>query len=176
MLLGWSLDDKTEFFTREQMIANFSLERVNKAPASFDPKKLWAFEDHYMQQVPPKQKVAKMLPYLQRAGLVADPPPCDVGPKLPQIVEAAGDRLKVFGDILDYADFFLPDDKLPYDEKAFDKRIRHAPGAVELLGELKSLAIVDRRFSAEALELSIKNLQKNTICKWLSSSIRCASP
>ena len=30
MLLGWSLDDKTEFFTRQQMIENFSLERVNK--------------------------------------------------------------------------------------------------------------------------------------------------
>ena len=82
MLLGWSFDDKTEFFTREQMIENFSLERVNTSPASFDRKKLWAFEDHYMQQVPPKQKVAKTLPYLQRAGLVSDPPPCDIGPKI----------------------------------------------------------------------------------------------
>ena len=54
------------------MIDNFSLERVTKAPASFDPKKLWAFEDHYMQQLPLKQKVERMLPYLQRAGLVAD--------------------------------------------------------------------------------------------------------
>jgi glutamyl-tRNA synthetase len=156
MLLGWSLDDKTEFFTREQMIENFSLERVNKSPASFDCKKLWAFEDHYMQQVPPKQKVAKTLPYWQRAGLVSDPPPCDIGPKLLQIVTAAGDRLKVFGDILDYADFFLPDDKLPYDEKAFDKRIRNAPGAVELLRDLKSLLSTFDEFSAEALEPSIK--------------------
>jgi glutamyl-tRNA synthetase len=156
MLLGWSLDDRTEFFTREEMIENFSLERVNTSPASFDCKKLWAFEDHYMQQVPPKQKVAKTLPYLQRAGLVSDPPPCDIGPKLLQIVTAAGDRLKVFGDILDYADFFLPDDKLPYDEKAFDKRIRHAPGAGELLGKLKSLLSLIDEFSAEALEPSIK--------------------
>ncbi|HEY2761811.1 MAG TPA: glutamate--tRNA ligase, partial [Pirellulales bacterium] len=38
MLLGWSFDDKTEFFTRQQMIENFSLERVNRAPASFDCK------------------------------------------------------------------------------------------------------------------------------------------
>ena len=38
-LLGWSLDDKTENFTREELIKNFSLERVNKAPASFDPEK-----------------------------------------------------------------------------------------------------------------------------------------
>src|SRR5262249_42139357 len=45
VLLGWSLDDKTEFFTRQQMIELFSLERVNKGPASFDPKKLFAFQE-----------------------------------------------------------------------------------------------------------------------------------
>ena len=44
LLLGWSLDDKTEEFTREEMLRHFSLERVNKAPASFDPEKLAAFE------------------------------------------------------------------------------------------------------------------------------------
>src|SRR5438445_3531348 len=48
VLLGWSLDDKSEFFSRQQMIELFSLERVNKASASFDPKKLHAFQDHYM--------------------------------------------------------------------------------------------------------------------------------
>ena len=73
LLLGWSLDETTEFFTREEMIERFSLERVNKAPASFDPKKLFAFQDHYMQQVPLKQKVAMVLPYLQRAGCVSEP-------------------------------------------------------------------------------------------------------
>jgi glutamyl-tRNA synthetase len=51
-LLGWSLDDKTEHFSYEELIANFSLERVNKAPASFDPKKLSAFEDWHFQQLP----------------------------------------------------------------------------------------------------------------------------
>src|SRR5712672_359248 len=54
MLLGWSLDDKTEDFSREEMIKHFTLERVTKAPASFDPKKLWAFEDRYMQRLPLK--------------------------------------------------------------------------------------------------------------------------
>ena len=45
LLLGWSLDDKTEEFTRDEMLRHFSLERVNKAPASFDPEKLLAFQD-----------------------------------------------------------------------------------------------------------------------------------
>ena len=66
LLLGWSLDDRTEFFTRAEMIDHFSLERVNKSPASFDPQKLMAFQAHYMQQLPHKQKVARVLPYLQR--------------------------------------------------------------------------------------------------------------
>ncbi|HTQ39335.1 MAG TPA: glutamate--tRNA ligase [Pirellulales bacterium] len=156
MLLGWSFDDKTEFFTREQMIDSFSLERVNKAPASFDPKKLWAFEDHYLQELPLKQKVAKTLPFLQRAGLVAEPTPCDVGPQLTKIVAAAADRIKVFGDILDYADFFLPDDQLPYDEAAFDKRIRNTPGAAEILTAVKELLATVEPFEPPQLETTLK--------------------
>jgi glutamyl-tRNA synthetase len=58
LLLGWSLDDKTEYFTRDEMIASFSLERVNLSPASFDPAKLVAFQLHYMQALPLAQKVA----------------------------------------------------------------------------------------------------------------------
>src|SRR5207249_11290860 len=38
--LGWSLDDKTEIIGLEEMIAKFSLDRVNQSPASFDPEKL----------------------------------------------------------------------------------------------------------------------------------------
>jgi glutamyl-tRNA synthetase len=135
VLLGWSLDDKTEFMDRQTLIENFSLERVTKAPASFDPKKLWAFQDHYMQKLPLKQKVAAMLGYLQRAGIVPQPTPCEVGPKLTRIVEAAGDRLKVFGDILAYADFFFQD-QIVYDEKAFEKNLGK-PESRELLKEFR---------------------------------------
>src|SRR5207245_7367041 len=74
VLLGWSLDDKTEFFTRQQMIKLFSLERVNKAPASFDPKKLAAFQDRYMQALPMDDKTALVIPYLERLGLFPSNP------------------------------------------------------------------------------------------------------
>src|SRR5208283_5787614 len=69
-LLGWALDDQTEHFSRAELIRHFSLERVNKAAASFDPKKLWSFQDWHMQQLPLEQKVERVVPYLQRAGLV----------------------------------------------------------------------------------------------------------
>jgi glutamyl-tRNA synthetase len=156
MLLGWSLDDKTEDFTREEMIQYFSLGRVTKAPASFDGKKLWAFEDRHMQRLPVKQRVAKMLPFLQRAGLVATPAPCEVGPKLARIVEAAGDRLKLCGDILNYADFFfLADDAITYDAGDFAKRIQPAAGQALLAKFADELRIVSP-FEVEPLETMMK--------------------
>jgi glutamyl-tRNA synthetase len=151
VLLGWSLDDKAEFFTRAEMIEHFSLERVGKSPASFDPKKLSAFEDRYMQQVPAKQKVPKLIPYLQQAGFLSTPVECDTGPMLLKLVEAAGDRIKTYGDILNFTDFFTPDERLVYDDAAFDKRVR-APGAVELLTQYRTQLATVEPFEPAALE------------------------
>jgi glutamyl-tRNA synthetase len=140
VLLGWALDDKSEFFTLDEMIRNFSLERVNKAPASFDPAKLLAFQDHYMRQEPVAQRAAMAVPFLQKAG-IAD---TSALPEVQAILEAAGDRIKVAGDILEYTDFFTPDDQLPYDEAAFDKRLRQPPEAIPLLRKFRDrLAALD---------------------------------
>jgi glutamyl-tRNA synthetase len=152
LLLGWSLDDKTEDFTRAEMIEKFSLERVNKAPASFDPQKMWAFQERYMQRLPVKQKVPLVIPYLQRAGLLPSPVPCETGLYLARIVEAAGDRLKTAGDILEFADFFAADDRLAYDEKAFRKRIEQAPAARELLAAFRDELAAVEPFEPAELE------------------------
>jgi glutamyl-tRNA synthetase len=151
VLLGWSLDDKTEFFTRDEMIEQFSLERVGKAPASFDPKKLWSFQDRYLQQVPTKQKVPKLIPYLQKAGYLSTPVDCDVGPVLAKIVDAAGDRIKTYGDILNYTDFFTADEQLKYDEDAFTKRIK-PPEALEVLKKYRAQLATVEPFEAERLD------------------------
>jgi glutamyl-tRNA synthetase len=50
-----------------------------------------------------------------------------------QLIVALGERLKLFSDILLYDEYFVADDALKYDEKAFEKRITKAPGATELL-------------------------------------------
>ena len=105
-----------------------------------------------MQEVPIERKAALVLPYLQQAGLVASAPPGDVEPKLSRILQACGDRIKVAGDILAYADFFfVPLDRLAYDEKAFQKRVRK-PGAAELLGKFKDQLAAAEPFDAGTLE------------------------
>ena len=155
LLLGWSLDDKTEEFSREEMLRQFSLERVNKSPASFDCEKLLAFQSRAMQKLPIKQRVAKVVPFLQAAGLVSNPPPCETAPFLTQILEAAGDRIKVAGDILDHDCFFVSDDALIYDDAAFDKRIRQPSEAQVLLAKFRDELAIAEPFSASRLEESL---------------------
>jgi glutamyl-tRNA synthetase len=151
VLLGWSLDDKTEFLTRQQMIDNFGLERVNPGPASFDPAKLVAFQAHHMKELPLPVRVDGFLPFLIKGGLVQEPVDEATRAKIARIVEALGDRLKVFGDILLQASFFFGAEEVPIDEKAFAKRIL-APGAIERLTEFRSWLADRAQFEAAVLE------------------------
>jgi glutamyl-tRNA synthetase len=152
LLLGWSLDDRTEFFSREEMLSQFSLERVSKAPASFDPDKLFAFQEHYARAVPLEEKVSGAVSYLVRAGLVGSPPSAEELGRVRSVVEAASDRIKVWGDILDYAEFFVADADLKYDEDAFEERVRKSPEGVELLRRFVPALGRIEPFEATALE------------------------
>ncbi len=89
---------------------------------------------------------------MQRAGLVASPPPCDTGPYVTQLVDAAGDRIKVAGDILDYDEFFVADEAFDYDAKAFEKRITKPAGAIELLTKFRAALVDVEPFDTARLE------------------------
>ena len=141
-LLGWSYDDKTEFFSRADLVEKFSLGRINSSPASFDPKKLWAVQDHYMTSLSTEEKLGLMLPYLQKAGLVSDPPGPEQGRIVRRVIEASGDRLKVAGDILAYADFFLVDEP-EMDPEAVAKRLATPAAKAHLEAFASRLATVE---------------------------------
>ena len=64
------------------MIEHFSLERVNKAAASFDPQKLLAFQERYMTALPVDAKVERTLPYLEKAGRPAPMRQPDPNPRV----------------------------------------------------------------------------------------------
>src|SRR3954470_14476821 len=52
-LLGWGLDESTTFLTTQELIDNFSLERVSKNPAVFDEQKLRWMNGRYMRELDP---------------------------------------------------------------------------------------------------------------------------
>lgn len=138
LLLGWSLDDSREEFTRQEMIALFNLERVNKAPASLDAAKLVAFQSRWMNKLSVPEKAAVCLPFLQSAGLTGYIPPAEFQARLEQVIQAAGDRIKVAGEILEYENFFLPDGSMQFDPKDFEKQLAGDAEAVAYLERLNA--------------------------------------
>jgi glutamyl-tRNA synthetase len=131
------------------MIDAFSLERINKAPASFDAKKLFAFQERYMNLLTLEEKVERTRPYIEQAGLHDG--------KLASVVQAAADRIKIAGDILDYVAFFVSAEQMTYDEAAFDKRLRLPAEAPELLRKFAVALGELEPFDAKTIEACLQN-------------------
>lgn len=150
--LGWSLDGSTEFMSLADVVQNFTLERIVKAPAGFDPEKLQSFQQHWMNQLTIDQKVAGCLPFLIQAKMIPDAADESVRSKVSQVITAVADRLKIFSDILDYSEFFVADDVMPFDEKPFQQRIRDAAEAVGFLKSLREQFATVQPFDSATLD------------------------
>ena len=155
--LGWSLDDKSEIIQLDEMVANFGLERVNESPASFDPDKLYWLAGEYMKLLPVNDRVAGVIPYLQPAADLLGNDVDDASKaKLTRVVEACGDRLKLFSDILLYGAPFFRKDPL-YDPQAVQKRLKKA-GAAELLAQFRAELAATESFEVAVLEDKLRAL------------------
>jgi glutamyl-tRNA synthetase len=71
-LLGWSYDDKTTTFTREELIEKFSVARISRSPAVFDMKKLEVMNGRYIRSLPPEQFAEELVAYLEKMGYLAE--------------------------------------------------------------------------------------------------------
>jgi len=72
-LLGWAPSGgDREIFPKDELISEFSLERVTPAPAIFDNDKLNWLNRHYMKQASPERIHQLSYPFLQRADLLPE--------------------------------------------------------------------------------------------------------
>jgi len=69
-LLGWSLGDDQEIFTKDELIAGFDGTRISVNPARFDLKKCEAINATHMRQLAPEDLAKRIVPYLADAGLL----------------------------------------------------------------------------------------------------------
>ena len=156
LLLGWSLDDKTEDFSRDEMIKQFSLHRVVKSPASFDPEKLTAFQERYMNRLSVDEKTEMVIPFLQASDLEISEADLDTQ-RVKEIVRCAEDRIKIAGDILGFDDFFVADEALEYDDKPFQKRLVKPDNAGHLLSEFIKVLKDFEQTDADSYEHLVKS-------------------
>jgi glutamyl-tRNA synthetase len=149
------MDGESEYIPLDVMIANFSLERVNQSAASFDPDKLYWLAGEYMKQLPLADKVAGCLPFLRRAELIpeADPLATELMDRITRVIDASGDRIKLFSDAMALAKPFL-EGELTYDAKAIEKRLKK-PGALAVLQEFAGVLATCEPFDVPTLEKTL---------------------
>lgn len=150
--LGWSLDDKTEYMSRSFIVENFTLDRVVKSAASFDPEKLLSYQAHWMNELDAETKLNECLRYLSDAKYIGEEPTDEEKTLVEKLIPAVGDRLVVFSDILKFDEFFTADSDLQFEEKAFKKRILKPEDAVPLLKKLREKLSDCDDWNAEPLD------------------------
>ena len=103
--VGWSYDDKTEFFTLDDLIDKFSLEHVNKSPAAFSYQKLDAINAEHIRQLDLDDLSGRLVEYLRGHGV-----PQARMDVVRQITPLIQERIKTLADAIEATDFFFATD------------------------------------------------------------------
>jgi len=112
-LLGWSLDDRTEILSRQELIDNFSLERVSRTAAIFNRDKLNWMNGVYIRSLSLEDFTRQALPFLD-GGLppeVKRPLSIDY---VRQIMPLIQERAKTLAEVAELSRFFFIE-QLDYD-------------------------------------------------------------
>ena len=137
-LLGWSYDDKTEFFTREELEKVFSLEKINKAPGVFDYKKLDWFNGMYIRKKSEAELRELIIPFLVRDGIILESPTEDQEKIIGNMIPLIHERMKKLSDVSEMTRFLFQDIETPNPEDVIPKKA-DAAKALEILRLSKNL-------------------------------------
>lgn len=116
-LLGWSMGEDREFFSKQEMAAAFTLERVSPNPARFDLRKCTAINGDWIRALAPADLAERIVPFLARAAVI-DETPTDVQLAiLTAAVPLVQERMDTLAQSVGMLGFLLvPDDRFIRDE------------------------------------------------------------
>ena len=114
-LLGWNPGTDQEMFSLEELIQKFSLERVNKSGARFDPDKARWFNQQYLMQKSDAELAAAFMPLLEKRGVRAD------SAFVEKVVALVKERVQFVPELWEQAFFFF-EAPVDFDAKVVQKR------------------------------------------------------
>jgi glutamyl-tRNA synthetase len=155
-LIGWSLDDKTELMTKQQLIDYFSLDRIGKTGAVFNREKLEWMNGVYIRDLSPEDFVQRSLPYLDKGLPGAVRRPLDVN-YVREVLPLVQERAKTLTELPELVEFFFVDE-LEYDAEMLIARKMTPELTVMALEEsLERLEAIES-FDEESLENMLRPL------------------
>lgn len=122
VLMGWSYDDRTEFFTLPELVEIFNIERLNPAPASINFTKFDHFNGLHIRSLEVSNLADRIMPFLQAAGYNVE------RDKLLKIIPLLQKRIATLGEAPNMANFFF-EDVHPEPEKLVGQKMSPAESA-----------------------------------------------
>jgi glutamyl-tRNA synthetase len=128
--VGWSYDDKTEIFDRQELIEYFDLSGINNSPARFSYERLEWMNAYYIRQLDADDLAGRLVPFLARAGF--DATPAEVRPLVPLVQE----RLKTLAEVVEWTDFFFQA-RIDYETEMLVGKKMDAAGSLDALRRVR---------------------------------------
>ena len=146
-LLGWNPGTEQEIFSMQELVDTFSLDRVSKAGARFQPDKAKWFNAQYVHNLTAEQFAPIMQPILKEHGVETTD---ELAGKAAEIMK---ERVTLTTELWDLTSFFFvaPED---YDEKLVKKQWKG--DNVAMLKSLKELLATIEDFSKENTETVVR--------------------
>ncbi|NQX82150.1 MAG: glutamate--tRNA ligase [Flavobacteriaceae bacterium] len=151
-LLGWNPGTEQEIFSLEELVSAFSLDRVSKAGAKFNPEKAKWFNQQYLQSKDNKEiaEIFKLLLEQKNISLEND--------KITEIVSLVKERAVFVKDIWDLSEYLFVS-PTQFDPKASKKAWKE--GTSEIMSNIKTLINDIPDFEKTKIETTVKDWIKS---------------
>ena len=157
-LMGWSYDDKTEFFTLQDLIEKFDIDKLNAAPTAVNFDKFDYFNGVHIRALQPDDLAMRVKPFFEKAGYTTD------DETLKQVAPIIQQRIPSLDEAPNMAGFFFKETVTPAVEDLIPKKttpeqaLAVARRALEILEPLPEITHDNAEGPLRALaeELSLK--------------------
>lgn len=154
-LLGWNPGDTQEVFSLEELVAAFSLERVNRANAVFELQKLVWLNGVYIRGFSVEELTDRCIPFLAEAGVI-DPDNLD-REYLRGAVALEQERLKNLTEAPEALDFFFAEAVTP-DPKHLVAKKQTPESSLRALERTHDGLQILAHWELEGIEASLRGL------------------
>lgn len=108
-LLGWSIGPDRDVFSLDELVTAFDIADVNPNPARFDQKKAESINGDHIRMLEPEDFAARLVPYLEAANVVSDPPTPAQLATLAAAAPLVQERMQLLGDAPGLLGFLFTD-------------------------------------------------------------------
>jgi len=160
-LLGWSPGGEQEIFGKDELVAQFGLDRISKSGAVFDTEKLNWMNNHYLRAAELDRVVDLAIPHLAKAGRI----PAELTPEKREWVTALValylEQLRYAAEIVELSAMFFEETPTVEEEAAAVLAEEQVPAVLRAFAE-QVKATPDEAYSADAVKAMLKTVQTET--------------